>query len=175
MAGQFFAQTTVRGFLRELRVGPATMREVPVNLQQGAGGAYARASFSGTVGQRVWSRFVNTYDYGRSTLWLAPGKDAGKPFAPRTTFGLAWLADGPDFTVFTVSALRRDSPAAAAGFQKGDTLVALDDRPAGGLKLAQVQEALRADGTAHTADVRRAGAAPLRLAFTVKTVSIEDR
>ncbi len=176
MAGQWFAQTSVRGFLQELRVGPIAMRNVPVNLQQGTSGAYARASFAGTVGQRVQSRFVNTWDYGRSTLWLAPGRDAARPFAPRTTFGLSWLADGADFTTFTVSALRKDSPAAAAGFATGDTLVALDDRPAAGLTLAQVQAALRADGAAHTADVRRAGvAAPVRLTFMVKTVSIEDR
>jgi len=175
MAGQFFAQTSVRGFLRELRVGPVTLRDVPVNLQQGTSGAYARASFSGTVGQRVQSRFVNTWDYGRATLWLAPGKEAARPFAPRTSFGLSWLADGPAFHVFTVSAVRKDSPAAEAGFARGDTLVALDDRPADGLGLAQVQQALREDGAAHTARVRHAGGGEARLSFTVRTVSIEDR
>jgi len=175
VAGQFFAQTSVRGFLKELRVGDVVMHGVPVNLQQGTSGAYSLASFSGTVGQRVLSRFTNTYDYGRSTILLVPGRDANQPFAPRTTFGLSWLADGTEFTTFTVSGVRKGSPAEAAGFQKGDVLVALDDRPATDLRLATLQATLRDDGSSHTADVRRSKAAPVHLVFKVTTVSIEDR
>lgn len=175
MAGQFFAQTSVRGFLKELHVGEVSMHAVPVNLQQGTSGAYSLASFSGTVGERVLSRFTNTYDYGRSTILLVPGRDANKPFAPRTTFGVSWLADGPEFTTFTVSGVRKGSPAEAAGFQKGDVLVSLDDRPATDLRLATLQAALRDDGASHTADVKRSAAAPVHLVFKVTTVSIEDR
>jgi S1-C subfamily serine protease len=156
-------------------VGPVALHDVPINLQQGTSGAYARASFSGTVGQRVLSRFINTWDYGRSMLWLAPGKDVAQPFAPRTSFGVAWLADGPAFTIFTVSAVRKDSPAAAAGFARGDTLVALDGQAAATLRLARVQQALREDGAQHTADVRHVDGRAERLSFTVRTVSIEDR
>src|SRR5262249_58095956 len=59
---QFYTQTTVRGHLRSLRIGSVSVSEIPVNLQQGTSGAYASPSFSGTVGERILSRFNSTYD-----------------------------------------------------------------------------------------------------------------
>ena len=173
MEKQFFAQTSVRGRLREIRIADVTVHDIPVNLQQGTSGAYASASFSGTIGQRVLSRFTNTYDYGRSRILLAPNAGSEKPFPPRTTFGLSLLADGADFTTFTVNTVRKGSAADEAGFRKGDVLAVVDGRPASAWRLTAVQAALREDGTAHTVEVRR-GEETVQLAFTVKVVSIED-
>jgi hypothetical protein len=50
----------------------------------------------------------------------------------------------------------------------------LDGRAASALTLAQVQAALRDDGSAHVAEVRRGAGEPVQLSFTVRLVSIED-
>ena len=178
MAGsekQFFAQTSVRGHLKSLRLGNTLVREIPVNLQQGSSGMYASTSFSGTIGERILRRFTTTYDYPHSAIVLEPNAEYARPFTPRMTFGMTLLADGPGYRSFKVSGVGKDSPAASAGFRAGDAIVALDGQPAAKLRLADIRAALAEDGARHTVDVAREGQLPQRLSFTVEQVSIEDR
>ena len=152
-----------------------SVESIPVNLQQGTSGAYASPSFSGTIGERILSRFNTTYDYARSVLFLQPNAGAGKPFPPRTTFGLSLVADGEDYTRFSVAGVRKGSPADSAGFVKGDVIASLDGRPASGWRLASLRTALAQEGAHHRAEIERTGGAPASLDFTVHLVSIEDR
>ena len=178
MAGsekQFFAQTSVRGHLKTLRLGNTLVREIPVNLQQGSSGMYASTSFSGTIGERILRRFTTTYDYPHSAIVLEPNAEYARPFTPRMTFGMTLLADGPGYPSFMVAGVGKDSPAAIAGFRAGDQIVALDGQPAAKLRLAGIRAALAEDGARHTVDVAREGQPPQRLSFTVEQVSIEDR
>ena len=178
MAGsekQFFAQTSVRGHLKSLRLGNTLVREIPVNLQQGSSGMYASTSFSGTIGERILRRFTTTYDYPHSAIVLDPNAEYARPFTPRMTFGMTLLADGPGYQLFRVAGVGKDSPAAVAGFRAGDVIVALDGQPAAKLRLADIRAALAEDGARHTVDVAREGQPPQRLSFTVEQVSIEDR
>jgi len=172
---QFYTQTAVRGRVREIRIGTAvTARDVPVNLQQGTTGAYASPSFSGTVGQHLLRRYTTTYDYAHALLRFTPNADAATPFAPRTTAGLSILADGSDYTTFTVAGVQRDSPPAHAGIQKGDVIVSIDGRPASGWRLMALKDALAKDGTAHELVLRREGADEVHASFTTKLESLED-
>ena len=127
----------------------------------------ASASFSGTIGQRILQRFNTLYVYPNSAIVLAPNAAAAKPLAPRTTFGLSLLSDGADYTTFKVSGVRKDSPAAAAGFKTGDIIAVLDGRPATQWRLAAIPALL--------AELQRDGSALAPLEFTVQLVSIEDR
>jgi len=176
---QFFSQTAVRGRLREIRLGgAATLRDVPVNLQQGTTGMYASTSFSGTIGQRSLRRFTTTYDYAHSRLVLLPNAEAARPFAPRMTTGMTLVADGADYTTFTVAGVNRDSPPARAGVRKGDVIVAMDGRPAAAWRLTSLKEALAMDGSTHALVLRRAApdsTGEVRASFTTKLESIEDR
>jgi Aspartyl protease/PDZ domain len=172
--GQFFAQTSVRGKLDGLTLGRLRLEGVPVNLQLGTRGAYSSASFSGTIGEGILSRFTTIYDYSRQVLILEPNAAAATPFPPRTTFGVTFLAEGPDYTVFRVTGVRKDSPASRAGLEKGDIVEALDDTPASRLRLADLRQALSVDGSEHVLEVLRGTEERLRLPFTVERVSIED-
>lgn len=171
---QFFSQTTVRGHLRSLRLGNVTLTDIPVNLQQGTSGVYASATFSGTIGERILQRFTTTYDYERSVIVLDPNAEYSKPFPPRTTFGLSLISDGPDFTTFKVTAVRKNSPAEAAGFLTGDVFESMDDKPASSWRLGAIRAALAADGTTHSVYVARGEAEKIRIGFKVELVSIED-
>jgi hypothetical protein len=171
---QFYTQTTVRGHLRTLRIGSVEVHEIPVNLQQGTSGAYSSPSFSGTVGERILSRFNTTYDYAHSALYLEANAEAAKPFPPRTTFGLSLMAEGPDYTHFSVAGVRKGSPADEAGFTKGDVITELDDKPATAWTLATLRTALTQEGARHTARLEREGGVR-PLAFTIHLISIEDR
>lgn len=172
---QFFTQTSVRGKLRAIRLGAVGVTDIPVNLQQGTSGAYASASFSGTIGERLLRRFTSIYDYAHNTLTLQPNAEAAKPFAPRTTFGASLVSDGTDYRTFTVSAIRKDSPADSAGFRKDDVIAALDGKPAAEWRLAGLRAALAAAGSSHRAEVVRKGQSNATIDFTVRLVSIEDQ
>ena len=87
---------------------------------------------------------------------------------------MSLVAEGPDYTTFRVTGVRKDSPADSLGLRTDDVLAAIDGRPASAWRLAEVRAALLEDGARHAIEVARKGAAPVRLDFTVRTVSIEN-
>ena len=171
---QFYTQSTVRGRLRTISVGHVSVHDVPINLQQGTTGAYASPSFSGTIGERLLSHFNTTYDYARSAIYFSPNRATGKPFPPRTTFGITVMSDGDDYTRFNVTGVRRGSPADSIGFRRGDVITALDGKPASEWRLAALRAALSDAGAHRVVAVQRVGVPDTTFSFDVRTVSIED-
>jgi hypothetical protein len=176
MAGsekEFFAQTSVRGKLSSVTLGTFTLRDVPSNLMVGTKGAYASASFSGTLGQGVLHRFTTIYDYSRNAMTVAPNAEFEKPFAGRKTFGATLLSDGPNYTQFKVTGVRKDSPAERAGLKKDDVVVAADGKPAAELRLADIRKLLADDGTHHVLTLRR-GDDTVAIEFIVTLDSLDE-
>ena len=160
MAGsenEFFAQTSVRGKLGGITLGTFTLNDIPSNLMVGMKGAYASTSFSGTIGEGVLHRFNTVYDYSRSAMILQPNAEFSKPFPARKTFGATLLSDGPSYTQFTVTGVRKASPAEAAGLRKDDAIVAADGRPAAELRLVDLRKILADEGAHHVLSIERSG------------------
>jgi hypothetical protein len=176
MAGsekEIFAQTSVRGKIAGLTLGPFTVRDIPNNLMIQKSGAYASRAFDGTVGETVLKRFTTVYDYARNVIVLEPNADFDKPFKGRRTFGATYLSEGPDYRVFRVTGIRKDSPAEKAGFEKDDIITSIDGKPASELRLAEVRKLLTADGEKRRVELKR-GEAIETLDFVVATVSLDD-
>jgi hypothetical protein len=177
MAGsekEFFAQTSVRGRLGGITLGTFTLQDIPSNLMVGAKGAYASASFSGTIGEGVLHRFNTVYDYSRSVMTLQPNAAFEQPFPARKTFGATFLSDGPDYTRFTVTGVRKESPAEAAGLKKDDVVVAADEKPASALRLADIRKLIADEGAHHVLTIQR-GDEKVAIDFTVSLISIEEK
>ncbi|HET9299856.1 MAG TPA: aspartyl protease family protein [Candidatus Polarisedimenticolaceae bacterium] len=170
---EFFAQSIVSGKLTGFALPPFTLKDVPVSLMVQTSGAYASAHYAGVIGQGVLQRFNQVYDYGRSTMILEPREDLAKPFPPRRGFGVTLLADGPDYTTFTVTGVTPKTPAEAAGLKKGDVVTAVDGKPASELRLADVRRLLLEDGAHRVLDVRR-GEETVTLDFTVAVLTAKD-
>jgi membrane-associated protease RseP (regulator of RpoE activity) len=80
-----------------------------------------------TSAGRQHSRFAHVIlEYGRSVMILQPQPSTMRPFEERKTFGMTIITGSPDLHHFTISAVGIDSAAAAAGFQKGDVITAID-------------------------------------------------
>lgn len=176
MAGsekEFFAQTSVRGKLSTFTLGTFTLTDIPGNLMVGTTGAYASSSFSGTIGQGVLSRFNTIFDYSRNVMILEPNAEFGKPFVGRKTFGATLLSDGPNYTRFTVTGVRKDGPAVAAGLRKGDLIVAADGKPAEDLRLADLRKLFADEGARHALTIRR-GDETVTVEFVVTLVSLDE-
>ena len=167
-----YAPTNVRGLIDAITIGSVTIPHVPVNLSVAKSGAYTSPAFDGNVGETLLARFAHVVlDYGRGEMVLVPGPDTAKPMQERTTFGLTIIAGGEAFHTFTVTAVRAESPAAHAGFVKGDVIAAVDGTPAPHLNLAAVKAALAPAGARRVFTVRR-GAEDVELPFTVELVPL---
>jgi len=176
MAGsekEFFAQTSVRGRLSGLALGSFTLADIPCNLMVGTTGAYASDAFSGTLGEGVLHRFNTVYDYSRQVMFLSPNAELAKPFPPRKTFGATLLSDGPDYTRFTVTGIRKSSPAELAGLAKGDVIAAVDGRPAAELTLGIVRKLLAEEGAHRVLTIQRTDRS-LTIECDVALVSLDE-
>ncbi len=95
------------------------------------GSEYSRA-VAGVYGQPLLSRFNAVYDYGRKTVWLEPLPEMGVVPANRAGLNVARGTDGK----LAVTAVVEGSPAAAAGLQKGDVVLAIGGQSAKDLSRA---------------------------------------
>jgi S1-C subfamily serine protease len=143
--------------LSGITLGRFTLNDIPSNLMVGTKGAYASASFSGTIGEGVLRRFNTVYDYSRSAMILEPDGDFPKPFPARKTFGATLLSDGPNYTQFTVTGVRKASPAEAAGLMKDDVIVAADGKPAAEMRLTDLRKIFADEGARHVLSIERSG------------------
>ena len=167
-----YAPTNVRGLVDAITLGSVEIPHVPVNLSVAKNGAYTSPAFDGNVGETLLAKFEHVVlDYGRHEMILVPGPDTSKPMQERTTFGMTLIASGEAFCTFTVTAVRADSPAARAGFAKGDVIAAVDSTEAAHMNLAAVKSTLTKNGEHHTFTVHR-GSGDVTLPVTVELVPL---
>lgn len=114
------------GTLRAVTLAGYELREVPVSFHTAdVQGAFDTQRQAGNLGAGILRRFRVLFDYPHDCLWLEPGPELAAPFPKeKTGLGLEW-ADGALTVVFVAPG----SPAAAAGWQAGDRVTALDGAP----------------------------------------------
>jgi S1-C subfamily serine protease len=83
------------------------------------------------------------------------------------------LSGTPDATKFTITGIRKDSPAETAGLKKDDVILAIDGTPAARLTRGEVRKLLAADGRNRTLDIQR-GTDKIRIDVTVTLVSLDE-
>jgi hypothetical protein len=129
--------------LGPFEIGGATLDHQIGRYAEDRRGAFASRTEAGNVGTDVLANFVVDFDYRRGLMaWRYVG--AAEP--PFSRSGVRALKDRPeDFLVITVA---DGSPAAEAGVQAKDRLVALNGRPAAQLSGADLLDAFQqAPGT----------------------------
>jgi membrane-associated protease RseP (regulator of RpoE activity) len=106
-------------------------------------------SITGGVGLPLFANFqLITVDYPHDRLLVTPTPRA-KPSIPKDRLGL--VLDRNDTTTFSVAFVSPNSPAAAAGFQKGDHIALIDGRPFTAWPTADIIKfPMAAAGTTHT-------------------------
>lgn len=130
-----------------LTLGDVTIARPLTAISTDKGGAGAAAAFPNNVGGGVLKRFVVTFDYDHSTMYLKPVEGPVPDLDSFDRAGL-WINEGP--AGFTVVDVTKGGPAEAAGIVNGDIVTAIDGKPASALKLYDVREEFRNDapGTA---------------------------
>jgi hypothetical protein len=92
-------------------------------------------SVTGEVGLPLLAKFRLIVDYPHNRLYAIPNAAAGSTPIPKDRIGLMLRLKGSSFDVAFVSP---NSPAAAAGFKKGDAIAQIDGKPAGAWPLAEI-------------------------------------
>ena len=130
--GGEFAETLTRG---DFSLGSLPLpHEIVSYVGATDRGSESTRMQAGVIGEATLRRFDMTYDYGHGRVWIDP-----EPKAPAQPFNRAGLRLGRDTPEsFAVSSVVPGSPAAAAGLQPGDQILAVNSQPAGQLAASDV-------------------------------------
>ncbi|MBV8150545.1 MAG: aspartyl protease family protein [Candidatus Eremiobacteraeota bacterium] len=149
---------------KTFKLAGATFADMPIGIPHTTAGAFATRGVAGNLGAGILSRFTLVFDYKAQTVTFIPNADATKKFdADRTGLSL----NQADASAFEVIAVVPGSPAAGAGVEKGDRIVAVAGTPvSSGLGLGDMRPYL-------------IGNAPFTLTLahgaTTKTVTLAPR
>jgi len=151
------------GRIREIRLGEQTIRDVVSTFPDPGEGVTPGAQVS--IGTELLRRFRVVFDYPHDRVILEPRPALGQPFVWNPS-GLHFRQRGDSLVVGRV---RADSPAALAGIEVGDVLLAIDSEAAGELGLAGAEERLAG------APGRRLMLVTRRQGVTIERVVVLDR
>ncbi|HWX04075.1 aspartyl protease family protein [Collimonas sp.] len=147
----------VRG--KELTLGDVRQENVINSLALQDKGAFSDANFEGNIGSGFMKRFVVTFDYGNQIMYLKP---RAAPVADSGVYDRSgmWINAGEQ--AFEVVDVTPGGPAAAAGLQVGDRIVAVDGVPVTSAGLPDFRKRLRTEAAGSKVKVSVLSAAEKR-------------
>jgi hypothetical protein len=122
-------------------------------------GAIAAEEAIGNIGAALLRHFRVIFDYSRRRMILEPGSNFAEPFEADMS-GLRVIASGTNLDTVSIDRVRPSSPAAEAGFQIGDQLLALDGKPLP--EIRALKKAFRQDGRELELTIKRGDTVEVR-------------
>lgn len=118
-------------------------------------GSFSSRTEAGNIGSDVLAQFTLDFDYAAKQVWFEPSPGWSPP--PFDRSGVRAYKERAD--AFTVVLVGERTPAALAGVQKGDDIIAIDGKPAAQLSGDEwFRKITQAPGTALKLTLRRDGA-----------------
>ncbi len=137
LAASYTAVNVVIGRVESLEIGPYSIALPVARFSAARGGSLARTDFDALIGMEVLRRFRVIFDYPRSRMILEPNASLGEPCEGDMS-GLLLRASGPSMEELVVARVVGDTPAAKAGLQQGDRILAVAGRKPESLWHAQL-------------------------------------
>jgi hypothetical protein len=125
-----------------LTIGSLAIAKPVVQLASDTGGAMAEGGIAGNIGAGILKRYVLTLDYEHNVAYFKP---IAGPLDDLDTFDRAGLWLNRHARGFKVIDVTAGAPAAEAGFQAGDIVTSVDDKPATSIALYDLRYRLRND------------------------------
>ena len=132
------------GRLKQVRLGKAVFRNVPVLLNQAERGALSWKSSSGIIGNSILKKFNIFFNFRKWELILEPNRSYYNDFRVNCS-GIRLSLDKSKTRIFVYDVIK-NSPAAKARIKRGDQLMSINSRNAKNLDLSQIREMLTKDG-----------------------------
>jgi hypothetical protein len=124
---------------QELKIGAVVVHDLVVRLSTQKAGMTTSTAMAGLIGPDVLSQFDVTFDYSGSRIIFEKNANYGR----RDSYDRAGVWMGQDGDHFKVVDVIAGGPAAAAGVQQQDTILAIDGVTTGKLVLPEVRERIR--------------------------------
>lgn len=140
LGGAGGAATAVKAHVPAIELGSFAIKNPLIVFAQGTEGNENSTAFDGSLDNGLFSQFKMILDYSRSHVILERNNFA------RDLSGLEIVADPPHFKTFVVNAVEENSPAALAGIQEEDTILAIDGQPTVRLTLQELRHLLTQPG-----------------------------
>ena len=133
LGGAGGAADAVKAHVPAIELGSFAIKNPLLVFAQGTEGSEGSTTYDGSLDNGLFSQFKMILDYSRSRVILERN-----PFS-RDLSGLEIVADPPHFRTFVVNAVEENSPAAQAGIQEEDTILAIDGQPTSRLTLRELR------------------------------------
>jgi predicted aspartyl protease len=117
-------------------------------------GDYSSRRYDGLLGGQIFRRFKLVVDLSRRRIIFQPNGSLNQPFEADMS-GLELVADGDDLATYVIDDLEPDTPATEAGIKGGETLLAIDGRPASEFSLEEIRRMFMYDGREYDLTLKR--------------------
>lgn len=141
MGGVGGSSAAVKAHVPAIELGSFAIKNPLVVFAQGTEGSESSIAYDGSLNNGFFSQFKVILDYSRSQILLERNRRASTDLS-----GLEIVADPPRFRTYVVNAVEENSPAAAAGIQEEDTIIAIDGQPTTRLTLRELRRLLTQPG-----------------------------
>ena len=142
---------TLQGRVRNVQVGRFMINNPLVSFSQAEG---AKTDGDGQIGGEVLRRFRLILDYSRRRIILEPNKHLVEPIEGDMS-GFELVAEGEGLKTLTINEVLANSPAAEAGLQEEDELIAINGRPVTEFSLEQIRQMLKREGKEYVLTLKR--------------------
>jgi hypothetical protein len=143
---------TLQGRVKNIQVGRFTINNPIVSFSQAEAGKDATGD--GQIGGEALRRFRLILDYSRKRIILEPNKHLVEPVETDMS-GFELVAEGEGLKTLTINEIIANSPAAEAGLQEEDELIAIDGRPVTEFSLEQIRQMLKQEGKEYVLSLKR--------------------
>jgi hypothetical protein len=140
LGGAGGSAAAVKAHVPSIELGTIAIKNPLVVFATGTKGSEGSTEYDGSLDNGLFSQFKMILDYSRSRVILERNSFS------RDLSGLDLVADPPHFRTFVVNAVEENSPAALAGIQEEDTILAIDGRPTSRLTLRELRHLLTQPG-----------------------------
>jgi hypothetical protein len=145
------------GRVQFAQVGPYRIATPLAGFAQAESGQLARKDMAGLLGCNLLHRFNIVFDYKRQHVILQPNSHFSDLPEEYDMSGIGLGARGENFSEFYVNSVAPESPAARAGIQPGDILIAVDGKPVKGFLLDDITNLFTEAGAGRKLLVSRKG------------------
>lgn len=114
-----------------IRLDIFKLQNMPVHFTNAYSGIDEGSGFikSGSLGSGFFKRFNILIDYPHEKLYLKKNSNYNRPFAMDLS-GIQLLAKGPNFKIYYIHSLVKNSPAQRAGIQTNDIILSVNGKSA---------------------------------------------
>jgi len=142
------------GRIEKVALGRFVIKKPLVRFSQDEKGELASADFSGLIGGALLRRFRVIFNYAKSQMILEANAHLAEPDEYGMS-GASFSFEAPDFSILKVSEVTKDSPAAEAGLNVGDIVMAIDGKPVTKFNSEQLRQMFKQNKRTYLLDIKR--------------------